>query len=126
MLDSRRSYHDVKLEKRNTSTTGEPNFIEVDLTNHSRDISDTLQCAICLSAFHEGTPVCSSIHSDCNHCYHKDCIIPWLLKHEDCPYCRGQYIDLDELMQNQTVTLVIMELELATNCPRATIDETEV
>ena len=52
------------------------------------DEDDRAQCAICLDNFWEGDEVCSSPNTDCNHVFHYDCMYQWLLKHDECPYCR--------------------------------------
>jgi hypothetical protein len=50
------------------------------------------ECAICLSRFAEGEVVCESNNPHCHHAYHRDCLEPWLLRHERCPICREVYL----------------------------------
>mmetsp|Transcript_4041 Transcript_4041/g.6311 ORF Transcript_4041/g.6311 Transcript_4041/m.6311 type:complete len:179 (+) Transcript_4041:157-693(+) len=40
-------------------------------------------CSICLETFEPGDAVVSSCHV-----YHRDCILGWLQKRDDCPNCR--------------------------------------
>jgi hypothetical protein len=51
-------------------------------------------CAICLSHFKPQQLVCESTNSSCQHVFHKDCMVDWLmLKHHDtCPMCREIYL----------------------------------
>jgi hypothetical protein len=50
------------------------------------------ECAICLCRFAEGEVVCESNNPLCHHAYHRDCLEPWLLRHERCPVCREVYL----------------------------------
>tara|TARA_B100001093_G_scaffold500131_1_gene550240 strand:+ start:4565 stop:5110 length:546 start_codon:yes stop_codon:yes gene_type:complete len=43
------------------------------------------QCSICLENFTNESNV---INLDCNHLFHRDCIIQWFRRHSTCPVCR--------------------------------------
>ena len=60
------------------------------------DEDDRAQCAVCLEKFREGDQVCSSHNMDCKHVFHYDCIYQWLLKHDECPYCRHIFLQYGE------------------------------
>jgi hypothetical protein len=50
-------------------------------------------CAICLSRFRPQQLVCESNNSSCQHVFHKDCMVDWLMKdNERCPMCREVYL----------------------------------
>jgi hypothetical protein len=50
-------------------------------------------CAICLSHFEPQELVCESNNSSCQHVFHKDCMVDWLMKgHDTCPMCREVYL----------------------------------
>jgi hypothetical protein len=50
-------------------------------------------CAICLSHFKPQQLVCESNNSSCQHVFHKDCMVDWLMKrHDNCPMCREVYL----------------------------------
>jgi hypothetical protein len=50
-------------------------------------------CAICLSHFKPQQLVCESSNSSCQHVFHKDCMVDWIMKdHDDCPMCREVYL----------------------------------
>ena len=44
-------------------------------------------CSVCHSCFEAGETV---TQLDCGHCFHGDCILPWLEAHNTCPVCRSQ------------------------------------
>ena len=52
----------------------------------------TRNCAICLEVFAPHDVICNSNNPDCDHAYHHECILKWLLKNEDCPCCRRDYL----------------------------------
>jgi hypothetical protein len=54
---------------------------------------DMAGCAICLSHFKPEQLVCESNNSSCQHVFHRDCMVDWLMKyHDNCPMCREVYL----------------------------------
>jgi hypothetical protein len=49
-------------------------------------------CAICLSHFKPHQLVCESNNLSCDHIFHQDCMMDWLMKHRRCPLCRELYL----------------------------------
>lgn len=58
------------------------------------DIDIRCSCSICLGEFTLGEEICSSINEKCTHIFHKECIISWLMSHDECPMCRQKYIEI--------------------------------
>jgi len=56
-------------------------------------------CPICCETYVNGDDVAWSRNEHCWHAYHTDCILEWLLKHDDCPICRNGFgLDQDGIM----------------------------
>lgn len=55
------------------------------IDNEEKVIND---CAICKDSFVKNEKL---ILLPCNHKFHKDCIMPWLQRHNTCPVCRYQF-----------------------------------
>jgi hypothetical protein len=51
------------------------------------------QCTICSSSFAEGVKI---LALPCKHFFHKDCINPWFVSHNNCPLCRATVPDEDD------------------------------
>lgn len=51
-------------------------------------------CSICLEPYRENDSVSYSKHQNCNHAFHRSCIVSWLKdeSHNDCPCCRQPYL----------------------------------
>ena len=63
------------------------------------------QCPICLLDYEEGDLISWSRNKQCHHYFHRDCLLVWLMKHEDCPYCRRPYlVDFNADVSTRTLT----------------------
>jgi hypothetical protein len=49
-------------------------------------------CFICLESITLGEDVAWSENLDCEHVFHKDCIVLWLQRSNDCPCCRQNFV----------------------------------
>ena len=55
-------------------------------------LDDDSICATCIDAFDIGDEASSSSHRRCNHVFHYEHITPWSKLHNECPYCRCNYV----------------------------------
>ena len=53
-------------------------------------------CPICLEEYKVGDEIAWSKNEECPHAFHFDCILEWLLKHDECPLCRGDFLNAME------------------------------
>jgi hypothetical protein len=61
-------------------------------SHHSNLNDSSKQCPICLGDFEIGEEICMSKNIECPHAFHSDCMLEWLMKHDDCPLCRKDYL----------------------------------
>jgi len=52
-------------------------------------------CSICIDEYDVGDEYFAA--SKCSHIFHSDCILLWLEKHYECPVCREQLVDPNEV-----------------------------
>lgn len=70
------------IETGTTAGPAEPNTDDDD----DDGVNTERECMICMEEFAAGDSVAWSIH--CDHVFHDDCLTEWLMKHDNCPYCR--------------------------------------
>lgn len=58
----------------------------------TENLDSTKTCPICFEAYVIGDEICSSRNTACPHVYHAACLTHWLMKHNDCPLCRADYL----------------------------------
>lgn len=52
-------------------------------------------CPICCEDYAKDDDIAWSKNEECCHAFHTDCIIPWLMDHEECPMRRSRYIFIE-------------------------------
>jgi hypothetical protein len=65
-------------------------------TNDNNNEEDQEQCAICLVEYEAGDEISWSHNKSCNHAFHRECIIDWLISHDECPCCRHNYLSFGD------------------------------
>lgn len=78
-----------------------------DDTNDSTNTGENI-CPICLGGYKQGDMLVVS--KNCSHSFHKNCILEWLEKHDDCPNCRVTMVTDSEI--NKAAPTVVGEQTL--------------
>jgi len=52
-----------------------------------------MECSVCLEVFEAGDKLSWSRTLRCEHIFHHECLMPWLMTHDECPYCRTKIIN---------------------------------
>ena len=50
-------------------------------------------CSMCYDNYAKGDDIAWSKNEQCCHAFHTDCIMQWLMNHDDCPMCRNNYLE---------------------------------
>jgi Ring finger domain len=66
---------------------------------------DDRDCPICMEPFAVGDIVSWSSYEKCSHVYHHQCIKEWLLRHNNCPFCREIFLPVDRA--NTKITMKV-------------------
>ena len=48
--------------------------------------------AICIQTYKDGDDICWSRNDKCHNEYHLNCMVKWLMSHDDCPMCRQMFL----------------------------------
>jgi hypothetical protein len=75
--------------KRSSSTNDQDD--EENDDNFTND-NEEWTCAICWTEYQPAEDICWSPNSACAHNFHRDCIQEWLIRHDECPCCRSDYL----------------------------------
>jgi hypothetical protein len=76
-------------------STGERSLDENDCTNESLPedgVNTATQCLICFESYLAGDKLVR--HCFSKKSFHRSCIIEWLLRNDNCPYCRCPFLNL--------------------------------
>ena len=57
-------------------------------------------CAICMAKYEHNDDICWSKNEKCYHAFHLNCVIPWLMKHNECPMCRRHFLKSHDDVEN--------------------------
>ena len=84
------------------------------------DFSEGIECPICMDVIAGGDYVSWSANPKCNHVYHHLCIKNWLLKREDCPFCRECFLPIDSIPKTSNMKhiseLILAQQQRSAHC----------
>lgn len=66
---------------------------EVEKDTEIQEDTVELSCSVCLEHFEAGETLAWSRKLKCQHAFHHNCLVPWLMKNDDCPMCRTTLIE---------------------------------
>lgn len=82
-----------------TSSSDEVPAVQQDNNNSSLMVSNESNptCPICLEVYEEGEEIVWSRSTECNHVFHLNCMLSWLMldNNDECPMCRRDYLNLN-------------------------------
>ena len=62
--------------------------IRDDISSRSTKAHSKSECSICLDGYKTGETICWSKMNECDHIFHQDCIVEWMVDNDVCPLCR--------------------------------------
>ena len=77
-------------------------------TTEHREVPNN--CAICLSSYEIGDKVVWSSNERCNHAFHEDCVVEWLIKMQEgtpCPCCRQEFTNLPPFVPQNAEHIIV-------------------
>lgn len=63
---------------------------------HEHEHPEISTCSICLQNYEVGDDICWSPNETCKHAFHTECLSSWLMKHDNCPLCREDYLKVTD------------------------------
>jgi len=69
-----------------------PAYGGTDGAQTEQDNNSTLECSICLEVLEPGEKLSWSRNLKCEHVFHHECLMSWLMTHDECPYCRTEIV----------------------------------
>lgn len=82
--------------------------------NEEDRVNDTEECCVvCFDVMVPGTDA----NMPCRHCFHADCIARWLVKSDDCPFCRRSLrLSLTNFLHACVILIVFADLYVIKYC----------
>ena len=82
---------DICIETLRSIRSGMNLYLDLE-RNLDESLYSPRSCPICCEDYVKGDDVAWSRNEECCHAFHTDCIVPWLMDHDDCPMCRCVYV----------------------------------
>ncbi len=105
--DENIEHHDLEFQNLDTQSKLRSNADDTNTQenpNHNKQEFEDFSCSICLQPFENGQSIVWSKQLKCGHIFHNSCLVPWLLKNNDCPNCRRELIlDTEDEEHNDDV-----------------------
>jgi len=79
---------DIYLESFQRSRTA----LDLERMQSTLPLYSPKSCPICLEEYKVGDEIAWSKNDQCPHAFHIDCALDWLMDHDECPVCRGDYL----------------------------------
>jgi len=97
-----RLLNEVDVESMQTASSLKNGVLSTVEVSASKRIVDLVllasgECTICMDEYKMGDMVCWSRKLFCNHAFHTECLLPWLMRHSNCPNCRSIYIPAEHV-----------------------------
>lgn len=88
------AYHCTECGSSSELARGESTNDDIGSHDMGSDKEDQI-CSICLSDYEKD---CQVLATTCNHMFHFDCVLEWLMENDLCPYCRAEMMTEKELV----------------------------
>lgn len=96
---------DASIKHHESYDTAETTIAADESFFHDAEAEDehNRECPICMDSFTVGDVASWSSYENCSHVYHHQCIKEWLLRHNNCPFCREIFLPVDRAQTKITM-----------------------
>jgi len=85
----------VEVNNEDADVENQNNKVIEEREQVSDEKEEKAHCSICLTEFRLGDELSWSRDLKCKHVFHSECLIPWLMKNNECPFCRENIVEDD-------------------------------
>ena len=87
-------FNEMMKNKEKSNLVLEPGSSVMQSEDSSSSLYSPRACPICLETYKAGEDVAWSHNEECFHAFHLECIVDWLMKSDECPMCRENYLNM--------------------------------